>query len=76
MTVLWVAAPSSLVENERRFGGAYCLQHQGGNNRGSNYPSNVGQSLRNHSSQRSTPEDSHLHARRRKNVKSQEVKLN
>jgi hypothetical protein len=29
MTVLWDAASRSLVEIDRRFGGAYCLHHQG-----------------------------------------------
>jgi hypothetical protein len=29
MAVLWVVAPCSLVEFERRFRGAHCLHHQG-----------------------------------------------
>jgi hypothetical protein len=29
MTVLWDVVPCSLVEVYRRFGGAYCLHHQG-----------------------------------------------
>jgi hypothetical protein len=29
MTVLWVIAPYSFVEIDRRFRGTYCLRHQG-----------------------------------------------
>jgi hypothetical protein len=28
MTVFWGDAPCSLVEIDRRFGGAYCVHHQ------------------------------------------------
>jgi hypothetical protein len=29
MTAFWDIAPYSLVEVDQRFGGAYCLHHQG-----------------------------------------------
>jgi hypothetical protein len=29
MAVFWDVAPCSLVDIDRRFGGAYCLHHQG-----------------------------------------------
>jgi hypothetical protein len=38
MTAFWEKALSSLVQVDQRYGGAYCLQHQGDNQR----PDNAG----------------------------------
>jgi hypothetical protein len=44
MTVVWDAAPCSLVENDRRFRGVYCLHHQNDDG-GSKHIWNVGKCL-------------------------------
>jgi hypothetical protein len=56
MAVCCVVAPFSLVEFYRRFGGACCLHHQ------VDRPDAT--------TRRNNREDSHLHTRRRENVKS------
>jgi hypothetical protein len=66
MAVLCVVPPRKLVEVYRRFSGAYCLQHQ--DDGGSKRLLNVGtfyQTVRHNNTQ-----DSHLHIRRRENLKS------
>jgi hypothetical protein len=59
MAVFWVVVPCSLVEVYRRFTGAYCFHNQG------DPPVNAYQTIRHNN-----PEDSHLHTRRRENLKS------
>jgi hypothetical protein len=63
ITVLWHVAPCSLVEIDRRFKGAYHIHHQG--DRTSVTSASFYQNTR-----RNLPEDSHLHTRRRENLKS------
>jgi hypothetical protein len=55
MSVFWVVAPCSLVEDYWRFRGVWCLYHQ-----------KMGETTG-----RNNPVDSHLHTRRRENLKSQ-----
>jgi hypothetical protein len=71
MTVFWVVAPCSLVEVYRRFRGSCFVHHQGDDlmmEAGGTSKTSVNfyQITR-----RNNPEDSHLHARRRENLKSQ-----
>jgi hypothetical protein len=69
MAVFWVVAPCSLVELYRRFKGACCLHHQIAlimeAARTSETSVNFYQTTR-----RYNPENSHLHTRRRENLKS------
>jgi hypothetical protein len=60
ITVFRDVAQCSLVEVHRRFRGAYCLHHQG------DRPDQT--------TRRNIPEDSHLHTRRRENLKSHLIK--
>jgi hypothetical protein len=65
MTDFWDVAPCSLVEIYQRFRGAYCLHYEG--NEDSKELWNVGHFLRDYA------ENSHLHARRRENLKPHRV---
>jgi hypothetical protein len=58
--VFWVVAPCSLVEVYQRFGGPFCLLHQGDEKAARGYQT----------TQRYNPEDSHLRTHRRENLKS------
>jgi hypothetical protein len=68
MTIFWDIAPCSLVETDRRFRGAYCLHYQNDEMmeavRTSQKTINFYQTTR-----RNIPEDSHIHTRRRENLK-------
>jgi hypothetical protein len=66
-TVFWDVAPCSLVEIFRRFRGACCLHHLGDEKAAGTSETSVDfyQSTRHN-----IPEDSHLHTRRRENLKS------
>jgi hypothetical protein len=66
MTVFFDVAPCSLVEVYRRFNGACCLQQMMEAAGTSDTSVNYYQATR-----RKIPEDSHLHSRRRQNLKSQ-----
>jgi hypothetical protein len=57
MAVFWDVAPCSMMEIDRRFRGAYCLHHLDDESY--------------QTGRRNIPEDSHLHTRRRENLKSQ-----
>jgi hypothetical protein len=74
ITVFWYVAPCSLVEVYRHFRGGCCLHHQSGElfialmmeaESTSKTSVNFYQATR-----RNIPEDSHLHTRRRENLKS------
>jgi hypothetical protein len=66
MAVFWVAAPCSLEEVYQCFRGPCCLHHQGDESLVNFYQT----------TQRNNPADSHLHTRRRENLKSHTVRLN
>jgi hypothetical protein len=59
MAVLWKTAPCNLREVDQHFKGAYCYHHQG--NELVKFCETT---------QRSIPQDSHFHTRRRENMKS------
>jgi hypothetical protein len=69
MSVFWDVAPCGLVVFYRSFGGACYLHHQGDDHnpddRGSKHLGNVGKFL-----WRYNPENSHIYARNRQNLKS------
>jgi hypothetical protein len=69
MSVSWIVAPCSLVEVYRRFRGIFWIHHQGGLIDGSRKCFwNVSKLLPDHTALQL--EDSHLHSRRRENLKS------
>jgi hypothetical protein len=62
MAVFWIVVPCSLVEVFRRFRGLIALMMEAANT--SEMSVNICQTT-----QRNNPEDSHLHTRRRENLK-------
>jgi hypothetical protein len=72
MAALWVVGPCSLVEFCRRFKPAFCL-HQGDKVIESASFSETSV-IFNQSTRRNKPKDSHLHTRRRENLKSHKVR--
>jgi hypothetical protein len=73
MAVFWVVAPCSLVEVYQRFRGTCCLHHQGASIIALMMEAAcTSETLVNfyQTTRRYNPEDSHLHIRRRENLKS------
>jgi hypothetical protein len=72
MAVFWDAAPCSLIHIDRRFGGTYCLHHQGGLIAVMVEAVSFSETSVNiyQTTLRNMTEDSHLHTRRRENLKS------
>jgi hypothetical protein len=68
MAAFWNVASCVLVDIHRRFGGAYCLHHQG--DEFSVTPASIYQTT-----SCSVPEDSHLLNRRRENLKMEMLLL-
>jgi hypothetical protein len=66
MAVFWDVAPYSLVENDQRFRGAYCLHHQ------CKHSKRLSVSTRLHDA--TSQKTSHLHTRHRENLKSHLLK--
>jgi hypothetical protein len=70
MTVLWVVAPCSLVKFYRRFRRVCCLHHQGDDLMIEAASTSEASVIFYQTTRRDNPEDSHLHIRRRENLKS------
>jgi hypothetical protein len=71
MAVFWFVAPCSLVEVYRRFRGAYCLHHECSIALMMEAASTSEMSVNFYQTTRcNKPEESHLHTRRRENLKS------
>jgi hypothetical protein len=82
MAVFWVVAPCRLVEVYRRFRDASCLYHQGDDRPASIIALMMEAASTSETSvnfyqttRRYNPEDSHLHTRRRENLKSYNTML-
>jgi hypothetical protein len=70
MAVFWVVAPCSLVETYRRFRGACCLHNQEIDLKIEAASTSETSINFYQTTLRNNPEDSHLHTRRRENLKS------
>jgi hypothetical protein len=70
MAVCWDVAPCILPETDERFKGAYYLHHQGDLMTEAVSISETSVSFY-ETTRRNIPADSHLHTRRRENLKSQ-----
>jgi hypothetical protein len=68
MAVFWVVAPCSLVDVNHRFRGTYCLYHHGDELQAASTSDTLVNFYQ--TTRRNNPEDSHLHTRRRENLKS------
>jgi hypothetical protein len=69
MSLLWAVVPRRVINTNRRFRGAYCLHHKGDDSPASETPVSIYQTT-----QCYIAENSHLHTRRRKNLKPQYAK--
>jgi hypothetical protein len=68
MAVFWVVALCSLIEVYQRFRGTFCLHYQGDECLRQQLPETLVNFYQ--TTRRYNPENSHLHTRRRENLKS------